>query len=721
MTGRGLVITIALAFIFFGNINWAAAEDGNETAQTGKSEGAQEKVYRIEEIVVTAKGAEKRSLPYSVDITGAKEIEASHARTLSEIVEGKPGISFETDGPMNSRIGIRGLARERVSLLLDGNRQLIPRNAGTDIAIDPWDVERIEIIKGANGLSYACDTIGGITNIILKRPLIPETGWGHGQSVMSGFSSVNDEFRGGARVWFSEAKGKYVQASGTYREAHTDIETGEDYSIPNTTYRNATGSLILGYEKEDSVLEGTYYGRFGSTIGTYKSNVMQDPDNRQLFAFKYKKERQGIFKSTEIKASYMRFDIDFRFFEDDLETTKKWFIGEWDNYALEVMTNLDVSDTHDLFTGINVFWTPVDRWQEDKNGNFVGGIFPDASRRALGVFLQDNISFGDRFAVSGVLRLDHNILKYKKRKAYGEFKRQAEALDRVRAREKNYFSPSGNLGMNYKLTEAMNLRWNAGTVAKPTQPGKFSVFVPAPKGNAKKPGKTGNPELDLERSVNTELGLNYLSARTELDVTAFYTKIYDYLTLYESKSLSKRVQVKGKPPGTYHKYVTATNQDATLYGAELGIEQEIIKDFLSFKGTISYAVGSFDDPIPDCVSQDTDLPLVPPLRGFVALEFTPFRNMSIMWKTRYAAKQSDNSDIAGEQPTGSYEVHDLYIDYTFDRLLGLRDINLYLNVLNLTDEAYAEHTAQYKGVALGFEEAHLQPGINVCTGISFEF
>ena len=127
------------------------------------------------------------------------------------------------------------------------------------------------------------------------------------------------------------------------------------------------------------------------------------------------------------------------------------------------------------------------------------------------------------------------------------------------------------------------------------------------------------------------------------------------------------------------------------------------------------------DPIPDSVSRDRDLPLVPPLRGFAALEFNPLRNMSIVWKTRYAAKQSRNSDVAGEEETAGYVVHDLAIDYIFDRVLCLRNVNLYLDIINLTDKAYKEHTVQYEGVAIGFEESYYQPGIDVRAGISFQF
>ena len=45
-------------------------------------------------------------------------------------------------------------------------------------------------------------------------------------------------------------------------------------------------------------------------------------------------------------------------------------------------------------------------------------------------------------------------------------------------------------------------------------------------------------------------------------------------------------------------------------------------------------------------------------------------------------------------------------------------MNLYLRILNLTDRRYQEHTVQYTGVAVGFEEAYLQPGIDVRAGIA---
>ena len=79
MIRTGLVITIGLAFIFVANINWAAAQGGMETGQVAESKKGK-KVYQIEEMVITAKGAGKRSLPYEDVAIGFKKTKTLHLR-----------------------------------------------------------------------------------------------------------------------------------------------------------------------------------------------------------------------------------------------------------------------------------------------------------------------------------------------------------------------------------------------------------------------------------------------------------------------------------------------------------------------------------------------------------------------------------------------------------------------------------------------------------------
>ncbi|MCK4487897.1 MAG: hypothetical protein KAU38_14205 [Desulfobacterales bacterium] len=80
MIKKALVLTIGLAFILFTNINWATAQGGMETGQVAESEEAKQKVYRIEETVVTANGAEKRSLPYQGVAIGFEKTKTLHLR-----------------------------------------------------------------------------------------------------------------------------------------------------------------------------------------------------------------------------------------------------------------------------------------------------------------------------------------------------------------------------------------------------------------------------------------------------------------------------------------------------------------------------------------------------------------------------------------------------------------------------------------------------------------
>jgi outer membrane receptor protein involved in Fe transport len=285
---------------------------------------------------------------------------------------------------------------------------------------------------------------------------------------------------------------------------------------------------------------------------------------------------------------------------------------------------------------------------------------------------------------------------------------QAARIDRVRARHHDYFSVSGNLGANLFLLDPLTLRLNVGTAVRPPVPGKFSVFVPA---GGSSPGRVGNPALAAERSLNAEVGGRLAGRTTTVDTTAFATTIFGYMAEHESLALRD-------PANAGFRYRTFGNQDALLYGVELGIRQVVLGRYLVLLGTVSYAAGSFLAPIPDCSSDDTDLPLVPPVRGFVAMRSRPLSSLHIELRARYAAAQRRSSEVAGERPTPMYGLLDLRVDYTFRRLWSLEDVSLYVNVLNLTDARYKEHTAQYTGVAVGFEEAYLQPGIDVRAGLS---
>ncbi|MDH7605595.1 MAG: TonB-dependent receptor plug domain-containing protein, partial [Melioribacter sp.] len=127
----------------------------------------------LDEVIVSTNRTDKylRNSPYSELLIGKEEIQNKPFQSLSDILKEKPGISLIRDGIWGTEVSIRGLNRENVVTLIDGNRIV----TSTDIAarlslIDLNDIDRIEVIKGASSSIYGSGATGGIVNIITKAP-----------------------------------------------------------------------------------------------------------------------------------------------------------------------------------------------------------------------------------------------------------------------------------------------------------------------------------------------------------------------------------------------------------------------------------------------------------------------------------------------------------------------------------------------------------------------
>src|SRR5690606_4953324 len=120
-----------------------------------------------------AQRADRAFQPVSV-LSGAelqRRLEPSLAATLA----GEPGISQRYNGPAASQPVIRGLSGDRVLVLEDGNRtgDVSSTSADHAVSLDPLGAERIEVVRGAAGLLYGSNALGGVINVI--REDVPRT------------------------------------------------------------------------------------------------------------------------------------------------------------------------------------------------------------------------------------------------------------------------------------------------------------------------------------------------------------------------------------------------------------------------------------------------------------------------------------------------------------------------------------------------------------------
>ncbi len=137
----------------------------------------QEAASELEETVVTAARIETGVLdaPGIVTVITRDDIAASGASTVAEAITrgSKSGVAvgdYGTDGGMKSA-SIRGSTSEQVLVLIDGMRLNSGRDGTVDLSTIPLaSVERIEIVRGGAGSLYGTSAIGGVINIITRKP-----------------------------------------------------------------------------------------------------------------------------------------------------------------------------------------------------------------------------------------------------------------------------------------------------------------------------------------------------------------------------------------------------------------------------------------------------------------------------------------------------------------------------------------------------------------------
>jgi vitamin B12 transporter len=131
---------------------------------------------QLEDLIVTANKIEQKQNGTSKVITviSAAQIQQNAGRTIAQLLNEQAGLSLP--GALSNlgtvpSIYMRGAASGRTLILLDGAPVGDPSMISNefDLNLVPLNqVERIEILKGAQSTLYGSDAIGGVINIITK-------------------------------------------------------------------------------------------------------------------------------------------------------------------------------------------------------------------------------------------------------------------------------------------------------------------------------------------------------------------------------------------------------------------------------------------------------------------------------------------------------------------------------------------------------------------------
>ena len=160
--------------------------------------------------------------PTAVTVVDRDMIRASGARTLNDVFRLVPGFQTYAHSTEPARVSYHGLNDEdyspRVQVLIDGRSMYSPlfgngvNWATLPVALD--DIERIEVVRGTNAVSYGSNAFLGVINIITVDPALTR-----GFSVFASHGSQNVRdygLRAGGRI------GEVGDFRLTYRQQNDD-------------------------------------------------------------------------------------------------------------------------------------------------------------------------------------------------------------------------------------------------------------------------------------------------------------------------------------------------------------------------------------------------------------------------------------------------------------------------------------------------------------------
>ena len=650
-------------------------------AQTGPGRPAQ-----VDDVIVTATpyGVTQRATTIATDVLDDQALAIAPATSLGDLVNGLPGVRSTDFAPGASRPVIRGLSGPRVQVLTNGLGQIDASSVSPDhaVATDPGEAHRIEVVRGPATLVYGGSAIGGVVNIIDDR--IPEAlpeGGVEGR-VSTQYSSVDDGRGASGHVTVGAGRFAFNLSGVTRKTDDYDIPSparsqvladsdgeprGAGDKQPNSwSELNAWG--VGGSYIADKGFVGLSYKKTESEYGTVAEpevfiNLEQERwDGRGEYRFD-----AGPF--AKVRASYGHADYTHTEFEGPGEPGTVFNSDGWETRGELVQRE---RNGWNGAVGVQAL---------ERNFEAIGeeAFVPTVKIEEQGLYTVQRYDLG-RHGFEGGLRYDRRTLTATPLGETAEVERQ---FDNWSASAAAFLRPQAGLFLGLSLSR---------TERAPSEVELFADGVHV----ATAAYETGDLGLDTEKVTTLEGTVHFDRDRFSGDMH-LYKAWYDGF-IDERRTGADFTTDEGETFPVYRFVQT----DADFYGFEAEAAYALWQDGdrkLSLEGAADY------------VRADTDLgpaARIPPWSATARLAWT-----STLWdltgEVRHVGEQDRLAE--GELRTDAYTLVNLRGAV---RPFADKDVTVFAEAHNLTDEEAREHTSFLKDIAP-------LPGRNLRIGVSYAF
>ncbi|WP_232471022.1 TonB-dependent receptor [Caballeronia hypogeia] len=591
------------------------------------------------------------------------------ADSLGETLNGLPGVSTTTYGPMVGRPIIRGMDGDRIRLLQNGVAAFDASSLSYDHAVpqDTLSVERIEIVRGPAALLYGGNAIGGVVNTIDNRiPRDPLDGVS-GQ-VDASYGGANNARAGAAQV--EGGNGRFAfhvdafdretsteRIPGFARSAGQRALDGPDVPqpygrIPNSDGRSHGGAVGSSYTWADGYA-GISYNGFESNYGSVaEDDVRLRMHQDHIAAASEIRNLQGPFSQLKFNFAY----TDYEHKEIDNGETGTTFRNH--GYEARIEARHRKIGPLDGAIGVQLSQNTFSALGEE-------ALVPTSQTTNAALFGLEEWSVTDALKLSLGARYEHVRID----PASGGNEKFANSPQR------DFNAGSVSAGALFRLNPAWSVVGNvAYTERAPTY---YELYSNGPH-DATGQYLIGNPDAQKEKAISTDLSLRFASGPNKASAGVFYSRFRNYLTEFNTGRL---VNDDDGPvaPGTDDALNEAVYRGvrAEFYGIELDgawrvfdhgaqrLDVEFVADYTHARN----------------LDTGEALPRISPLRATLALDYAygPYGARAEMIHAWAQHRVPDN-----DLPTGSYTTLGVILTYKFR--LGATHWLAYVRGQNLTNQ-----------------------------------
>lgn len=510
-------------------------------------EGAR-KILTLDEIIVTASRREEKlfNVPFFGDVIRREEIQnRRQSRSVPEIFFEEPSILVQKTSHGQGSPFLRGFTGFRTLLLIDGIRlnNSVFRDGPNQYwnTVDPFIIERLEVVKGPSSVLYGSDAIGGTVGIFTQRRERYEPGFHTNARLLYRYSIAESSNTGRMEVSgnLDDRFGFFV---GSSLKDFGNLEAGGDIGRqPRTGYDQDDRDLKLEYflEPDTRVVfahqhsriddawrtHKTVYGTrwHGTTRGNELSRILDQQRDLTYLQF-YSENRGGFLDAIRLSLSYhiqeerrFRKKADARF---DKQGFKVRTVGFWSQFET-------LSLIGDLTYGIEFYRDRVDTYLKKYNADgtlssieIQGPVADDATYDLLGIYLQDEFSLSQKLDLTAGARFTYAKVDADKVK-------DPTTGNRISVSD-SWNNIVGSLRFTYHISQTANLYFGVSEGFRAPNLSDLTRFDTARTNEIETP----SPGLEPEEFRSLELGFKLNSERCQAQLAYYYTRINDMIVRY---------------------------------------------------------------------------------------------------------------------------------------------------------------------------------------------